>query len=130
MAIYTTRGTLSWKGEFKFGTSQNGNRWQNQDFVIDVPGHNGSITKQVIRASFDTVDELMKYKVGDKVEVSWTMYAREYNGRWFNNVELYGITAQEAARVERPAPAPRQRDMFDNSQESLDPASHPDDLPF
>ena len=128
MAIYTTRGTLSWKGELRFGTSQNGNRWQNQDFVIDVPGHNGSITKQFIRASFDTVDELAKFKVGDKVEVSWTMYAREYNGRWFNNVELYEIKAQEAARVERPAPS--QRDMSDTSQESLDPASHPDDLPF
>lgn len=124
MAIYTTRGTLSWKGEFKFGTSQNGNRWQNQDFVIDVPGHNGSITKQVIRASFDTVDELAKFKVGDKVEVSWTMFAREYNGRWFNNVELYEIKAQEEK------PVPGQRDMPDNSQESLDPASHPDDLPF
>lgn len=36
----------------------------------------------------------------------------------------------EQKPVDKPAPAPKQQEIFDKSQEPLDPAANPDDLPF
>ena len=130
MALYKSKGTISEMSEVQSGTSKNGYQWQSMTIVLDIPGFKGSVTKQCVEVRGDDIKDVLLFSIGDKVEVTWSMYAREWNGRWFNNVELVKIEREEEARVERPAPAPRQQDMFDNSQESLDPASHPDDLPF
>ena len=117
--------------EVTSGTSKNGYDWARQTILIDIPGYHGSITKLSLQASNEMVDELNNYNVGDKVEVGWSIYAREWNGKWYNNVDLVNIksqdqqTDQRSARSSRPAPAPAVEPYPTNC---FEPQS--DDLPF
>ena len=108
------------------GVSKNGYQWQRMTIVLDIPGFQGSIIKQVFQVMGDDVNNVLLFSIGDKVEISWSMYAREWNGKWYNNVDLVKIKHQET-KQDAPAPAaPRPQ----QKQESLDPAENPDDLPF
>lgn len=135
MALNYTKGTISHMSEVTSGTSKNGYDWARQTILIDIPGYQGSITKLSLQASNEMVNELNSYDVGDKVEVAWSIYAREWNGKWYNNVDLVKIKFQgeteeeNAARTSRPAPAPAPQTR-NIPAEDLDPAAHGDDLPW
>ena len=132
MALYQSRGRISDMSEVQSGTSKNGYQWQRMTIVLEIPGFQGSVIKQCFQVSGDDVSDVLLYNIGDRVEISWSMYAREWNGRWYNNVDLVKINSLEQQQSEKPAPAPapKQQEIFDQPQESLDPAEHPDDLPF
>ena len=135
MALYTSKGRISDMSEVVSGVSQNGNQWQRMTIVLEIPGFQGSVFKQAFQVNGDSVNDVLLYSIGDKVEVSWSMYAREWNGKWYNNVDLVKIKYQEDAQPKpqqaapAPAPQPKQGKM-DFSQEQLDPDANPDDLPF
>ena len=119
--------------EVQSGTSKNGYEWQRMTITLEIPGFQGSEFKQVFQVSGNDVNDVCLYNIGDRVEISWSMYAREWNGRWYNNVDLVKIkNLDEQKQEEKPAPAPasKQPAIFDQAQESLDPADNPDDLPF
>lgn len=143
MALYTSKGRISDIKEVETGTSKNGYEWQRCNLILEIPGYQGSITKQVFRVSGDEVDKVLQFSIGDHVEVAWAMYAREWDGKWYNNIELIKIKSLDPdpdqeqenlppadVNIPAPAPAPRQQEVFDQPQESLDPADNPDDLPF
>lgn len=116
--------------EVQSGTSKNGYEWQRMTITLEIPGFQGSVFKQVFQVSGDDVNDVLLYNIGDRVEISWSMYAREWNGRWYNNVDLVKINSLEQKQEEKPASAPKQPEIFNQPQESLDPADNPDDLPF
>lgn len=124
MALNYTKGTLSFKSEIITGTSLSGNKWARMSILVDVPGYQGSITKVMFQVSMDRIDDVQAFSIGDKVEIGWSIYAREWQGKWFNNVDLVNIKAdgEKTAPVSAPAPTP--------APESLDPKEHEDDLPF
>ena len=137
MALYTSKGTISDMSEVQSGTSQSGRVWQNMTLILEIPGFQGTITKQVFRVFGDSVEDVLKFKIGDKVEVSWSMYAKEWNGKMFNNVDLVKIALQASAQAAAPAPTPRVRGVMARAaqaaqmqftQEELAPRT--DDLPF
>ena len=107
MALNYVKGTISHKGELQQGTSQNGYDWARQMVVIETPSYNGSFTKIALTAQNQRVDDLMNYQIGDKVEVGYSVTAREYNGKWYNSVDLVNIKFMEEA-APAAAPAPRQ----------------------
>ena len=127
MALYLTKGIISGISEVKYGEGKNGTRWQRTTLTLDIPGFQGSVTKQIYQVFGDLVDEVIKYHVGDRVEVSWSMYAREWSGKWYNNVDLVKISLVEDARP-KPAPAP-QTAKIEFSGDDLNPEGH-EDLPF
>lgn len=136
MALYTSKGRISDMSEVQSGVSKNGYNWQRMTIVLDVPGFQGSVTKQAFQVSGDSVNDVLLFSIGDKVEISWTLYAREWNGKWYNSADLVKIKNQETGQ---PAPAPQpaapvqaapQPHLFNNTKESLNPAENPDDLPF
>ena len=108
--------------EVQTGTSQKGYQWQRMTIILDIPGFQGSIIKQAFQVICDEVKDVLLCSIGDKVEVSWSLYARNWNGKWYNNVDLVRIKKQE---TNQDAPAP---DAFNT--ESLNPAVHQEDLPF
>ena len=124
MALNYTKGTISHMSEVTSGTSKNGYDWARQTILIDIPGYQGSITKLSLQASNEMVDELNNYNVGDKVEVGWSIYAREWNGKWYNNVDLVNIKSL-GVQADAPAPAPAVEPYPANC---FEPQS--DDLPF
>lgn len=133
MALYQSKGTISEMSEVQSGTSQNGYQWQRMTIILDIPGFQGSIIKQAFQVTGDDVNDVLLYNIGDRVEVSWSLNARNWNGRWYNNVDLVKIKSLDEQKQEEkpaPAPAPKQPAIFDQPQESLDPADNPDDLPF
>ena len=133
MAIYQSRGRISDMSEVQSGTSKNGYEWQRMTITLEISGFQGSVFKQVFQVSGNDVNDVCLYNIGDRVEISWSMYAREWNGRWYNNVDLVKIKSlDEQKQEEKPAPAPtsKQPAIFDQPQESLDPADNPNDLPF
>lgn len=128
MALYISKGTISDMSEVQSGTSRNGNPWQRMTITLEIPGFQGSVTKQVFQVFGDDVEDVLLYSIGDKVEISWSMYAREWNGKWYNNVDLVKIKYQEDAQPAPQHAAPAQ--AAPQKPESLDPADNPDDLPF
>ena len=121
--------------EVQSGTSRNGYEWQRMTLVIEIPGFQGAVTKLSFQVSGDSVKDVLLHNIGDLVEVAWIMYAREWNWKWYNNVDLVKIKYQEDAQPApahqpaAPAQAAPQPQLF-QKQESLDPADNPDDLPF
>ena len=125
MALYNSKGTISHLSDVQSGVSQSGYQWQKLTLVLDVPGYQGTISKQSFNVFGDSVDEVLRYCPGDKVEIKWSMYAREYKGRWYNDVDLVNIRYQEEQRSDI-APAPRPKAY---KPQELDPEEN-DDLPI
>lgn len=95
--------------------------WVKQDFILEY--QDGNYPAEVCFTAFgnDKVAELDKYQVGDQVKVSFNLRAREFNGRWYNDVRVWRLSpaGQTEAPVQRPsynvppvqAPAPSIEDM-------------------
>ena len=130
-------GTLRQKLGAQSGTSARGT-WSKQEFIVEFP--DGNFTSQACFTAWgqDKVAELDKYQVGDRVKVSFNLKSREYNGRWYNDLQIWRIApagqAQPAAAAPAYAPAAPQAPAPMAPAPTLDdmPAdSGPeDDLPF
>jgi len=73
------------------GTSKAGKDWQKQNFVIDTgEKFNNIICFQVF--GVDKCEALTKYnKVGDVVNVSFNVSSREYNGKYYHNLDAWMV---------------------------------------
>lgn len=103
MAALEIEGKIQQKLDKQSGQTSRGT-WSKQDFVLEY--QDGSFPATVCFTSFgdDKVAELDKYQVGDAVKVSFNLRAREYNGRWYNDIRVWRITPAGQAQQ---APAPR-----------------------
>ena len=106
MALNRVKGIISHMGEIQQGTSQNGFDWARQIIVLDVASFNGTFSKIALTAQNQRVDELADFQIGDRVEVAYSVTAREWDGKWFNNVDLVSINFLEEA-APAPVPAPQ-----------------------
>ena len=126
MALYYSKGTISHMSEIKSETSASGRDWARMTIMIDIPGYQGSISKLSFQVGTDRISDVQEFKVGDKVEIGWSIYAREYNGRWYNNVDLVNIKSQGVqAAAPAPSPAPQTKNIPAAELEPQD-----EDLPF
>lgn len=129
MALIYEKGTLSFKSEIQSGTSKAGNTWQRQTIVIDVPGYQGTFRKVALNASNREMDDVNMFPVGSWVKVGFQVSAREWNGKWYNDVNLFTIEPGEASNEPQEArPAPQAKPI-QATPEDLDPETH-GDLPF
>jgi len=127
-------GTLRQKLGVQSGTSARG-AWAKQEFILEYP--DGNFTAQACFTAWgqEKVQELEKYQIGDRIKVSFNLKSREYNGRWYNDLQIWRIAPAGTSAPAAPsfpaqtgnpepyaAPAPTLADM---------PAEDPaDDLPF
>ena len=121
-------GTIAQKLPVQSGNSARG-PWAKQEFILEYP--DGTFTAKACFTAWgqDKVQDLDKYQVGDKVKVSFNLKSREYNGRWYNDLQIWKIapagaqpTAQPAAPAQPApqAPAPTLEDMpADTGEEDL-----------
>lgn len=110
--------------EVQSGTSKSGYKWERMTLCLEIPGFQGSVYKQVFQVTGDHIKDVLLYNIGDHVQVGFSLYAREWNGRWYNNVDLISITSPTGAVKSEPA------NERSNEETSLDPAENPEDLPF
>lgn len=106
MALNYVKGIISQFGQVESGTTQNGNSWSRQVVVLDVAGFGNSFSKIALTAQNQRVEELQNYQIGDRVEVGYSVTAREWNGKWFNNVDLINIKFLDEVAPTAPAPSP------------------------
>ena len=105
MASLEIEGKIVSKLAIQKGTSQRG-EWARQDFVLEYM--EGSYPSNVCFSVWgvDKVDELAKYQVGDTVKVSFNIKAREYDGRWYNDIRVWRMgAASGSGSVSGQAPA-------------------------
>jgi hypothetical protein len=69
------------------GTSKSGNSWQKQTAVIDTGNEFNNLV--AVSAFGDKVQKLNKLEVGMQVEIFCNVYSREYNGKYYHNIDGY-----------------------------------------
>ena len=124
------------------GVSQrSGNNWMTQEYVIEVPG--GMYPRKMVFNLFGE-DRIKQFNIqpGEELTVSFDIDAREYNGRWYNDIRAFNITRNAAAvpaaqTPAEPAPAAQafggQQAMQQSAAQPFPPAQNTDDngdLPF
>ena len=127
-------GTLKQKLGVQSGTSARG-QWAKQEFVLEYPDGHYSAQACFTAWGQDKVQELEKYQVGDAVKVAFNLKSREYNGRWYNDLQIWRISPAGAAQA-APAPAapaseaPAYQQAPAPSLDDLPGEDPADDLPF
>ena len=101
------------------GTSKAGKEWKKQSFVIDT---GAQYNPEVCFSLFgeDKIAMIEGLQPGMEIEVSFNLSSREYNGKYYHNIDAWRINKAAAAVVE---------DMPQAPLNSLD-AEEEDDLPF
>ena len=95
-------GTLFQKLPVQSGNSARG-AWSKQEFVLEYPDGNYTAKACFMAWGVEKVQDLAKYQVGDKVKVSFNLKSREYNGRWYNDLQIWKIAPAGAAQPVAPA---------------------------
>ncbi len=78
------------------GTSKAGNSWSKQEFVIETEEQ---FPKKVCFTLFgDKVSLLEKFSVGDEMEVAFNLESREFNGKWYSNINAWKISSAQSTQ--------------------------------
>ena len=96
-------GKLTHLLERRSGVSANGTNWTSQDFVIEIPGQYPQ--SAVFNVYGDRV-QLDQYQIGENIKVSFDIRGREYQGRYFVNLEAFRIDRVDGADMPPDEPPP------------------------
>ena len=96
-------GTLRQKLGVQSGNSNRG-AWAKQEFVLEYPDGNFTAQACFVAWGSEKVQELEKYQVNDRIKVSFNLKSREYNGRWYNDLQIWRLApAGQGAPAAAPA---------------------------
>ena len=70
-------------------TAHTGHRYMSQDYVLKVPG----IFPRHCKFSIFGEDRIKQFNihVGEELTVQFNIEAKEYNGKWYNDIRAYNI---------------------------------------
>ena len=81
------KGTVKSKLDLESGVAKSGKTWKKQTVVIDTGGEfNNEIAVSAFGEKLESMDKL---EVGMEVKILCNVYSREYNGRYFHNIDGY-----------------------------------------
>ena len=84
------KGKISRKLNIESGTSKAGKEWKKQTFLLDTGAqYNPEICFQLFGE--EKIEMLNHHNEGDEVEVSFNLSSKEYNGRYFHNIDAWRI---------------------------------------
>ena len=120
-------------------SARTGNSWMTREYVIEVPGQ---YPKRCVFNIFGE-DRIKQFNIqmNEDITIQFDIDAREYNGRWFNDIRAYNVVRGQAAPmagapvagapVASPFP-PQQAAAAAPFPPAQEPASEgsADDLPF
>lgn len=115
------------------GTSKTGNAWTKQNIIVE--DRNSRFPRKVCVNFFGTerVAVLEQFPEGTEVNVSYDLESREFNGRWYTDVNAWRITAVNAVVQASSAPvAPAVSPILAPQTVSIpaSPTDKKEDLPF
>lgn len=118
MSDLKIKGTITNVLEVEKGTSKAGKEWQKQTFVIDTGAQYNPLIAFSLFGS-EKIENFAKYnKIGDSVEVSFNVSSREFNGKFYHNLDAWKVFKASATEATPEAVA----SGLNNSDD--------DDLPF
>jgi len=116
-------------------SARTGNPWMTQEYVIEIPGQ---YPKRCVFNLFGE-DRIKQFNIqnGEDLTIQFDIDAREYQGRWFNDIRAYNVirgqVQQPVAGAPVASPFPPQPNAaatpFPPAQEPAAEGSA-DDLPF
>jgi hypothetical protein len=121
-------GTLAQKLPVQSGSSARG-PWAKQEFILEYPDGNFTAKACFTAWGQEKVQDLEKYQVGDKVKVSFNLKSREYNGRWYNDLQIWKIAPAGAQPAAPAQPAPQARPAAQAHAYPQAPAPTLEDMP-
>ena len=96
MGFITEKGVITYKSQVENGTSKSGNTSQKQTIVVSTENVTAPYDKVALSVFGNKVNDSERYRVGDKVEITYSISAKEYNGSWYYDMSLYKIVSQDA----------------------------------
>lgn len=111
------------------GQGRNG-EWKKQDFVLET---NDQYPKKVCFTVWGDKIDTFDIREGEELIVSITIESREYNDRWYTNVQAWKVERQAAPDFDAPGmPFPEAPEMAAPAAPAsgLAASSPVDDLPF
>ena len=97
MSNLELNGTITVISEVQEGTAKStGNTWKKAGFAVETKGE---YPKTVYFSVFgeEKVDNLLKFnKVGQNVDVSFNVESREYNGKYYTDLQAWKIFGSES----------------------------------
>ena len=83
-------GALTKKNQIENIENKEGKKWIKQTFLIDTgQDYNNTICFQLFGE--EKVKILESFKTGDKIEVFFNISSREYNNRYYHNIDAWKI---------------------------------------
>lgn len=84
------KGQITSKLEVESGTSNAGKEWQKQSFVINT---GAQYNPEVCFSLFgeEKIAMLENHQEGTEVEVSFNISSREFNGKYYHNLDAWKI---------------------------------------
>jgi len=85
--------------EVEKGTSKAGKEWKKLNFVIDTGSeYNPEVCFQLF--GDEKVENFQKYnKVGQEVEVAFNVSSREFNGKYYHNLDAWKVFKSESKEI-------------------------------
>ena len=105
MSELTISGHIALILPLQQGTSKTGNPWKKQGYIIDT---GGQYPKKVCFSLFGDKIDQFPLQVGQDVTVSIGIESREFNGRWYTEVNAWNVaySGQQPQLQAQPAPQP------------------------
>lgn len=85
-------------------TEEVSDSFKKREFVIEVPNERSPEYPEhfAFQCTQDRVDMLNDVSVGDKLAVSFNIRSKEWNGRWFTNLDAWRIEKESTETRRRP----------------------------
>lgn len=113
------KGKLSRKLSVESGVSKAGKEWKKQSFLLDTGAqYNPEICFQLFGE--EKIEILNHHNEGDQIEVSFNLSSKEFNGRYFHNIDAWRIESLNSTETNE----------INEIPEFNAPATEEDDLPF
>ena len=117
IAVLEARGGISTK---------TGNSWKTQDYVIET--HEQFPRRMCFNVFGEDKINQFNIQVGDELNVSFDINAREYQGKWYNDIRAWNVTKAEGEVP--PQLPPDDMPPFEADAPAASSAEQTDDLPF
>ena len=109
------------------GISKTGNEWKMQEYVLET---HEQYPKKLCFNVFGA-DKIAQFNIqaGEEMTVSFDINAREYNGRWYNDIRAWRVVPAQSVAPVAPTVAPAAPEAVIPAPVAA-PAAPEDDLPF
>ena len=99
MSNLSITGILTKKNQIENIENKEGKKWIKQTFLIDIgQDYNSKICFQLFGE--EKVKILESYNLGDKIEVFFNISSREYNNRYYHNIDAWKINLSNNSNLD------------------------------